>query len=179
MTTTVNLPQVPAMIAFDAVQSNSHFIPSDAFAVGGYVNGVRTEFIWSQASWDLFPHAYHIRINVNGDPLRGNALDVERGDAVPSNIGPWIASRGPVTKDPLLVYCNRSNLAACIQERDAANRATGHFANIWCATLDGSLSGRSMTQAWQVRAGGLAVADVSLISSGSLVLKMLARIGQQ
>lgn len=175
----ITLPQVPAMVAFDAIHTNARFIPRDAFAVGGYVNGIRTDFIWSTSDWGVFPNAYHIRINVNGDPTRGNALDVENGDATPAAIGPWIASRGPATKDPLLVYCNRSNLAACVAARDAANRATGHFANIWCATLDGNLSGRAMTQAWQLQNGGVAVADVSLITSGSLILKMLARIGQQ
>jgi hypothetical protein len=177
--TTINIPQIPAMIAFDAIQPNAHFIPRDAFAVGGYVNGANTSFIWSQASWDLFPHAYHIRINVTGELTRGNALDVEAGDATPASVAPWIATRGPATPDPLLVYCNRSNLAACLTARDAAHKSSGHYANIWCATLDGLLSGRAMTQLWQLRSGGLAVADASLITSGSLILKMLARIGQQ
>lgn len=176
---TIKIPEIPAMVAFDAIQANAHFIPRDAFAVGGYVNGANTSFIWSQASWDLFPNAYHIRINVNGDTTRGNALDVEAGDATPASVAPWIKARGSATPDPLLVYCNRSNLAACVTARDAAHAATGHYANIWCATLDGSLSGRSMTQAWQLRQGGSAVADVSLITSGSLILKMLARIGSQ
>jgi hypothetical protein len=177
--TIIQIPMIPAMTAFDAIQPNAHFIPRDAFAVGGYVNGANTSFVWSPADWNQFPTSYHIRINVNGDPQRGNALDIETGDATPDAIGPWIASRGPATKDPLLVYCNRSNLGACVAARDAANRATGHFANIWCATLDGSLSGHSMTQAWQLRSGGSAIADVSLITSGSLITKMLARIGQQ
>jgi hypothetical protein len=176
---TIQVPEIPAMVAFDAIQANAHMIPRNAFAVGGYVNGANQSFIWSQASWDLFPDAYHIRINVTGDVTRGNALDVEAGDATPASVAPWIASRGPATKDPLLVYCNRSNLVACVSARDAAHKSSGHYAYIWCATLDGSLSGRAMTQVWQLRSGGTAVADVSLITSGPLASKMLTRIGQQ
>lgn len=173
---THSLQAIPAMVAFDAIHANVGHIPHNAFAVGGYVNGANTSFIWSQADWDRFPHAYHIRINVNGDPTRGNCLDVERGDAPPSAVRPWIVSRGPATKDPLLVYCNRSNLAACVQARDSAHSATGHYAYIWCATLDGTITDRAMTQAWQSPSGPGAKLDVSLITSGKLILEMLARI---
>jgi hypothetical protein len=163
-------------VAFDAIRENSHHIPLDAFAVGGYVNGVVTRYIWQTADWARFPRAYHLRINVNGDPSRGNCLDVERGDASPSHVAPWIRTRGPVTDDPLVIYCNRSNLAACVAARDSVR---GHRAWIWCATLDGTITDRAMTQAFQIRSGGVAVADVSLITSRSLRAAMAGRIGHQ
>lgn len=163
-------------VAFDAIAEHEHFIPRDAFAVGGYVNGAITRYIWSAAQWASFPHAYHLRINVTGAPDRGNCLDVERGDADPGHVAPWIRSRGPATLDPLVIYCNRSNLAAVKAARDGV---TSHRAWIWCATLDGTITDRAMTQAFQTRAGGIAVTDVSLITSRGLRAAMAARIGKQ
>jgi len=172
----ITLQNIPAQIAFDAIHSNVSHIPANAFAVGGYVNGANTSFIWSAADWAKFPHAYHIRINVNGDPTRGDALDVETGDATPAHIRAWVGTRGPATKKPLLIYCNRANLAACITARNAAHQQTGHFAWMWCATLDGTITDRAMTQFMQTRVNGNAVTDASLITSGPLIAAMIANI---
>jgi hypothetical protein len=163
-------------VAFDAIREHAHYIPRDAFAVGGYINGAVTRYIWTGAEWGMFAHSYRMRINVTGEPGRGNVLDVERGDASPGHVAPWIRSRAPVTEDPLIVYCNRSNLAACMAARDSARP---HHAWIWCATLDGTITDRAMTQAFQTHAGGIAVTDVSLITSRSLRAAMARRIGHQ
>lgn len=163
-------------VAFDAIRANARFIPRalPPFAVGGYINGAITEFQWEQSTWDMFPDSYHIRINVTGEPDRGNALDVEKGDASPGHVQPWIETRGPVVQGPLLVYCNRSNMDACIAARNAAKKATGLYAFIWAATLDGTITDRAMTQFAQQRANGTAVADVSLIISARLIDQMSA-----
>jgi hypothetical protein len=165
-------------IALDAIHGNVPSIPvaPPPFAVGGYINGAITAFQWTQADWARFPASYHIRINVTGELNRGNALDVETGDATPGNVQPWLESRAHAA-DPLLVYCNRSNLTACLAGRNAALAATGVYAFMWCATLDGTLSGRSMTQLSQVRAGGAAVADLSVIQNPRLLAAMAAVVG--
>ena len=168
-------------VCFDAIHPNAGAIPRSTppFAVGGYVNGVITRFVWTPDDWALFPHSYHVRINVTGDPTRGNALDVETGDATPANVQPWIEHHGGCPDDPLLVYCNRSNLDACVAARNAAHSASGIYAFIWEATLDGTISDRAMTQFTQSKVNGVAVTDVSLISDTRLIAKMAARIGHQ
>lgn len=165
-------------IALDAIAANAGNIPRSpaVFAVGGYVNGALIP-PWPDALWDEFPSSYHIRINVTGDPARGNCIDVENGDATVADVAPWIMAQRE-NPDPLLVYCNRSNLAACVAERNRAQAGTGTYAFMWVATLDGTITGRSMTQFAQTRnAAGQAVCDVSLISNPRLLAAMAARIG--
>src|SRR5215472_8052600 len=107
-----------SQIMYDATGDNVHRLNDHApFAIGGYVNGAITKYVWTNAQWALFPKSYHVRINVTGDPARGNALDVETGDATTANIVPWINARLPATPDPLLLYCDRTDLAACVAER--------------------------------------------------------------
>ena len=166
------------MVAFDAIHDHVDAIPPRPFAVGGYINGAITKYIWSAADWAKFPDAYHIRINVTGDPDRGNALDVENGDATPADVTPWINSRGASSAGPLLVYCNRSNLTACM----AARKAAKYPAWLWLATLDGTLAyDRAMTQIGQIREPihGGAVADYSFILNQTLVGQMQAKAGKQ
>jgi len=161
---------------FDAIRANRVHIPPNPFAVGGYVNGAITDYIWHTPDWDAFPDSYHVRINVTGDPSRGNALDVEQGDATPGNVQQWIESRGAAIQDPLLVYCNRSNLDACLAARNAAQNATGIYAFMWVATLDGTIEGRSATQFAQTKVNGVAVTDCTLITNPRLIAAMMARL---
>ena len=48
----------------------------NATRVAGYDNG---RYAWTQADWDLFPHADHIHISVTADANLGDVLDVETG----------------------------------------------------------------------------------------------------
>jgi hypothetical protein len=164
-------------LCFDAIAGNVHYLPRDPFAVGGYVNGAITRYIWSAAQWQQFPNSYHLRINVTGAQNVGNTLDVESGDANPGNVKPWIISQKEL-KDPLIVYCNRSNLAQVKLARDVAAKESGVYAWLWVATLDGTVTDRAMTQAWQMKVPnvGQAVADVSVITSRKLRQLMAARI---
>jgi len=162
-------------IGVDAIHDNVQHIPTDPLAVGGYINGVVTRFIWTDADWAHFPVSYHIRINVTGERGRGNCLDVERGDATPADVQPWLESVAS-SPDPLLIYCNGSNLSACL----AARRAAGVHAWMWEATLDGTVPNRAMVQCFQTKLpSGAAVTDVSLILDPRLRAAMVARIGRQ
>ena len=168
-----------SQLAYDATGDNVHrLVDLNPFAIGGYMNGAVTRYIWTPAQWQEFPAAYHIHINVTGDPHVGNCLDVEQGDATPSLVPGWINTRLGETADPLLVYCNRSNLADVIKAR-AQTKWHGKVW-IWIATLDGTLiTDRGMTQVGQLRDGAGAYADLSIIKSGALIKAMAARVGKQ
>jgi hypothetical protein len=168
-----------ARVAIDSINSNSHLIPDNVFAVGGYISD-QSSFKWSAAQWDLFPDSYHIRINTFGEKDRGNCLDVERGAATIREIQPWIENHGGEPHDPLLVYCNRSNRDAATTARDAAYKASGNYAFIWCATLDGTLTDNAMTQILQVKTeSGRIYGDLSVIFDQRLLDAMVDRAGKQ
>lgn len=168
-----------ARAAIDAIDSNSHLIPTNMFAVGGYVSDQST-FRWTSAMWDRFPNSYHIRINTFGEADRGNCIDVENGAATPDHVQPFIEHHGGEPHDPLLIYCNRSNRYACVAARNAAHKATGIYAFIWCATLDGTLSNSAMTQILQVKSeNGPIYGDLSIVTDTRLIAQMEARIGKQ
>jgi hypothetical protein len=171
MTLLVNSPATEyCAIAFDAIHDHVSYIPEDAFAVGGYVNGA---YAWTDSDWLRFPNSYQIRINVTGDPTRGNALDIENGAATVADIVPWIKTRGPAVRGPLILYASRSNIKAVITERNKVPEIKGVY--MWVATLDGTLMyDRAMTQFGQTTDKGLAVTDVSVIMDGSLRAMMAA-----
>ncbi len=74
-----NVEQFPVELCFDTIRENARFIPRNAFAVAGYVNGANTRFIWTPNEWRMFPSSGKLRINVTGSHLTGNVLDVEKG----------------------------------------------------------------------------------------------------
>lgn len=105
-------------------------IPDFVSGVGGYVNG---NTVWSDADWARFGRRPQIRYNVTGDPARGNALDIETGDATPSHAPAWFDTRHKAGARFLAVYCNRSTL-------DAVAAAMGNRPYfLILATLDGSI----------------------------------------
>jgi hypothetical protein len=108
--------------------------------VAGYMTGT---YKWTQANWNLFPNAIHVRISTQARYLVGTVLDVEPGDATPAQSVDWVlamragqgmpdgANRGPC--DPTL-YCNRSTLVQVKAEFARRNVSLPHF---WVATGSG------------------------------------------
>jgi hypothetical protein len=101
--------------------------------VAGYADG---RYAWSQAEWDLFPHADHVKIAVRADFDGGDVLDVETGDATPAQAPGWIARRHAAGLYRPTVYCSLSVVPAVRQ-------ATGHLIlgrdyDIWVAKYDRS-----------------------------------------
>jgi hypothetical protein len=94
---------------YDSVNAGS--IPRGATMTAGYGNG---EFKWTAADWALFPHARHVRIDVNGtDPQGCGVLDVERFDATPAMVPGWIrARRKALPLGRAVIYCSRSSVPA-------------------------------------------------------------------
>jgi hypothetical protein len=164
---------------YDAIRSNAHrLVDKHPLAVGGYVTP-GSQYSWTPTEWALFPDSYHVKINESHEHTLGNCLAVEDRAAKPADIVPWLQNKLPTTKDPLLIYCNRSNLAACLAERVKIHGWHGRV-YMWVATLDGTMIyDRSMTQFGQLKDDAGIYADVSAIMNVSLANQMVARIGRQ
>lgn len=83
-------------------------IPADALVVAGYVDGL---YAWTPEDWSRFPTARRVAISVDGDPTRGDVLDVETGAASPAQCRVWIEQRPPGLVVPT-IYCSLSAVPA-------------------------------------------------------------------
>jgi hypothetical protein len=104
-----------------------------AAAVAGYVNGT---YAWTQAEWNLFPHANHVTISVTASANEGDVLDVEAGDATPAQTAGWIKQRKAAGYYRPSIYCNLSTVPAVRQGTGAY--ILGHDYDIWVADWTGS-----------------------------------------
>jgi len=105
----------------------------NAAMVAGYVNGA---YAWSQADWDLFPHAVHVQITVSASANAGDVLDVESGDATPGQTAGWIRQRKAVGYYRPSIYCNLSTVPAVRQ--GTGSYILGKDYDIWVADWTGS-----------------------------------------
>lgn len=116
-----------------------------AAKVAGYVGGL---YAWSQADWDLFPHADKVRIAVRASTDDGDVLDVEQGDATPDQAAGWIAMRHAAGLYRPTIYCSRLVIPAVRQR--TGSYILGRDYDIWVADYTG--------QPHQVAAPGLPAA---------------------
>jgi hypothetical protein len=107
----------------------------DAVKVAGYVNGI---YAWSQAEWDLFPHADHVTISVTASANAGDVLDVETGDATPAEAAAWIRMRKAAGLFRPTVYCSLSVIPDV--RRETGSLVLGVDYDIWVADYDDSAS---------------------------------------
>jgi hypothetical protein len=83
-------------------------IPADAQLVAGYING---RFAWSASDWDRFPNAIKLRISI--DPtVPADVLDVELGDAAPSDCPGFIQRAQAAGIAKPIIYCGASVTSA-------------------------------------------------------------------
>jgi len=87
-------------VMYDTVTAS--VIPSGAQMVAGYDDGA---YRWSAADWARFPNAVHVHIAVHPSTNSGHVLDVERGDASPSEAPGWVLMRRQAGQHPT-VYCS-------------------------------------------------------------------------
>lgn len=87
-------------IMYDSVRVDG--IPADAKVVAGYVDGLYANVGTLQRR---FPNAVVVRIAVFAHTNDGHVLDVEQGDATPSEAVGWVKNRRLAGADPS-VYCN-------------------------------------------------------------------------
>ncbi|MGH3165995.1 MAG: fibronectin type III domain-containing protein [Trebonia sp.] len=105
----------------------------DAAMVAGYING---NYAWTQAEWDLFPHAVKVRISVTASADAGDVLDVEAGNATPDQTAGWIQRRKASGYYRPTIYCNRATVPAVRQGTGAY--ILGRDYDIWVADWTGS-----------------------------------------
>jgi hypothetical protein len=107
---------------------NASLIPTDTPVVAGYGDGL---YMWSSSDWARFPNSITLSIVV--DPAhQGDVLDVETGDAAPSDVPGWCDRFNRPQRRCPTVYVNRSNWAAC--RAAVGNRRV----DWWVSTLDGT-----------------------------------------
>ena len=115
-------------LMFDSVDPAS--VPADSTMVAGYVNGTYANLPGLRAR---FPHALVVGISVTADADAGVVLDVETGDAAPTEAPGWVLKRRAAGVDPT-VYCNASTWPAVSSAFTAAGVAAPHY---WIADYDG------------------------------------------
>lgn len=105
---------------FDSVNVNN--IPKDAKWVAGYVNG-----IWPTYH-DLVkshPNAQHVSITINASEV-ADVLDVEKGDATPSQAPVWAKAMRAKGHTPI-IYTSLSNVSTVREEFTKVNEAEPMF----------------------------------------------------
>ena len=105
----------------------------DTAMVAGYVNGY---YAWTQAEWDLFPHAKHVTISITASANAGDVLDVENGDATPTQTEGWIKMRKSAGYYRPTIYCSRSVISEVRQ--GTGPYILGKDYDIWVADWTGS-----------------------------------------
>jgi LysM repeat protein len=105
-------------------------IPTSAQMVGGYLPPNR--YAWSAADWARFPHAVQVRIVIAASTNDGQVLDVEQGDATPTEAPGWARMRRAAGQDPT-IYCNASTWGAVRSAFDAAGEPQPLY---WIAQYD-------------------------------------------
>jgi hypothetical protein len=127
-----------AVLMYDGINSLAAGIARafpGAAKVAGYVNG---RYAWSQAEWDLFPHADHVTITVRADADEGDVLDVETGDATPAEAAAWIRMRHAAGLYRPTIYCSLSVVPDI--RRETGSLILGRDYDIWVARYDRSPS---------------------------------------
>jgi hypothetical protein len=115
-------------IMYDAVTPGN--VPASVTLVAGYGDGYYDNVAAFKAR---FPHATVVEIAVSSKDDLGTVLDVENGDAVPTEAPGWVQRRRAAGVIPT-VYCNSSTWPL-VQE---AFRAAGVAEpNYWLASYDG------------------------------------------
>lgn len=113
-------------VMYDAV--NLDAIPTNAQAVAGYVDGLWPTFAEVCARW---PHAVHLSIATNADH-DAECLDVEKGDAMPSQVPAWVKRQHERGENRPVIYANLSTMPAVMAAlRDAGIPRTS--VRLWVA----------------------------------------------
>lgn len=105
----------------------------DAQMVAGYLTG---KYAWNQAEWGLFPRAQHVTIVTTAAANAGDVLDVEQGDAAPSETEGWITVRKRSGLYRPTIYCSLSTVPAVRQ--GTGKWVLGRDYDLWVADWDGT-----------------------------------------
>lgn len=118
---------------FDTVDDPRHTFAGLAVeAVAAYGNGNFANF---DAAKTEFPHAHHLKIDVNGQGI-GNTGDFELGDMPTSRAGTWARDRIAAGVRRPVIYFSVSQWRPIMQSLRAAGIARSHV-RIWTAHYTG------------------------------------------
>jgi hypothetical protein len=101
--------------------------------VAGYIDG---NYAWTQAEWNLFPHAVKVQVTVSSSVNAGDVIDCETGDATPAEAAAWVRKRRAVGYYRPTIYCSRSVIPAVRQA--TGNLVLGRDYDIWVADYTGT-----------------------------------------
>jgi hypothetical protein len=114
---------------YDAVHPQN--IPRDAEMIFPYI--APSEFAWSQAAIDAFPHAAVARITVHGaspDWHHASIIDVERSAFDAAQARGFVVARNDFRPGTATVYCSLSRVP------EIQYTLKGHLFNLWVADWD-------------------------------------------
>ena len=115
-------------IMYDAL--NPENIPQEAQMVASYIDGENAP----APGWEnRFPNAVKVQIARLRATNAGHVLDIERGDASPSDAPVWVRARRSVGADPS-VYTSAANVAAVRAAFQSAAEPEPHY---WIADWNG------------------------------------------
>ncbi|MEY9937281.1 hypothetical protein [Streptacidiphilus sp. MAP5-3] len=120
-----------ARTMYDAVTVAN--LPAGAPLYAGYVDGNYANVTEMRAK---YPHATIVEIAVFASTNAGHVLDVETGDATPTEAPGWVLRRRAAGVDPS-VYCNTSTWPAVRAAFQAVRVPEPHY---WVAQYDGDLT---------------------------------------
>lgn len=127
-------PAPGELIARDAIHASG--IPLDTPVVIGYGDGAISQ--WTSSDWARFPAGTPQLSIVTSAWDSGDILDVERFDAIPTDVPGWVRRfKRPGRRRPT-VYANRETWPAVLEALAAAN-LPADAVDWWAATLDGTM----------------------------------------
>jgi len=124
---------------YDAVTAAN--IPRNAAMVAGYIDKIKLA-PWAASDWDRFPSATKVTIVKKADTRDGHVLDVEPGDALPTQAPGWVAQRRRDGLEHPTVYMNLSTWGTV---RQAFRDQNVREPNYWIALYDGDPNWRPGT----------------------------------
>jgi hypothetical protein len=113
---------------YDALGENAHAIPADAQLVAGYPVALDPGVAWTQADFDRFPKAAHVRVaEVSNDYTQCSVVDREMNALSPAQAARFVKDRNAYRHDTATVYVDLSNLQQQIRA------AAGLTYDLWLA----------------------------------------------
>lgn len=107
-------------------------IPASASAVAGYVGGLWPDYEEEVKRW---PHARHLAIAVNRHE-DGDCLDIEKGDAVPTDAPDWLVRQEGRGVARPVTYGSQSTIAAIMEALSNARIVRSRY-RVWSAHYTG------------------------------------------
>lgn len=113
----IRIVEIPKVVQLDTVRTTAQHIPAATPNVGGYVSGSGV-VPWTQAEWDMFPHARKFRIyqatGVTPYPHSYDIIDIENAAATPQSAAQDTKLRVDAGIEWTTWYATEANAAATV-----------------------------------------------------------------